>query len=96
MAYILGASTIARGFTGYLLIILDAFGIHLPTYLIHDSLSKAWGLIDLPSTLLVIALIGVILMGIRESARITKAMVAVMLPVILLVNGLGDLLHQSF
>ena len=89
LAYTLGASAVAKGFTGYLLSIFEAIGIHLPMWLTHDPLSKTGGLIDLPAALLLIVLTGIVLLGIRESTRVTKVLVAVKLAVILLVIGLG-------
>ena len=89
LAYTLGASTVAKGFTGYLLSIFEAFGIHLPRWLTHDPLSKTGGLIDVPAALLLVFLTCIVLLGIQESARITKALVAIKLTVILMVIGLG-------
>jgi basic amino acid/polyamine antiporter, APA family len=89
LAYTLGASTVAKGFTGYLLSMFESMGINLPVALTHDPWSASGGIIDLPAVLLILFLTGVVLIGIRESAKITKYMIIIKLVVLMMVIGLG-------
>jgi len=87
MVYILTASTVAKGFSGYLIGLLGIAGISLPEWMIKDPWNG--GLLDLPAAIIIALLIIIALAGIKESARITKATVAIKLAVIFLVVGAG-------
>jgi basic amino acid/polyamine antiporter, APA family len=87
MGYILAASTVAKGFSGYLVSLLKVGGMSFPAWMVKDPLSG--GFLDIPAAILVAILTGVVLMGIKESTKVTKIMVLIKIIVILLVIGAG-------
>lgn len=96
LEYLMCASTIAVGWSGYFTSFLAEVGIHLPASLTQPALmhsagkwSLAGGLINLPAVALVLGLTWVLSLGIRESTFFNNLMVMVKLAVILLVIGFG-------
>lgn len=91
LEYLFGASTVAVGWSGYMVSFLEGFGIHLPTALtsaplVHDA--SGWhttgAIINLPAVLIVAVMTVLLVRGIRESARFNNIIVLVKLAVILL------------
>jgi APA family basic amino acid/polyamine antiporter len=96
LEYLMCASTIAVGWSGYFTSFLGECGMYLPAALTQPPLvhsggewSLAGGLINLPAVVMVLALTWVLSLGIRESSFFNNLMVAVKLAVILLVIGCG-------
>lgn len=91
LEYLFGASTVAVGWSGYMVSFLDGFGIHLPAALtsaplVHDA--AGWhatgAIINLPAVLIVLTMTVLLVRGIRESAGFNNIIVLVKLAVILL------------
>ncbi|GIH47664.1 amino acid/polyamine/organocation transporter, APC superfamily [Microbispora rosea] len=76
----LGAAVVASGWSGYFASLLKNFGIYLPSSIAGDE-----AVFNIPAALIVIVLTGVLVAGIKMSARFNGAMVAVKLAVVLLV-----------
>ncbi|MEV7803398.1 amino acid permease [Microbispora sp. NPDC088329] len=76
----LGAAVVASGWSGYFASLLKNFGIYLP-----PSIAGEDAVINIPAALIVLLLTGVLVAGIKMSARFNGAMVAVKLAVVLLV-----------
>ncbi|MEU6414583.1 amino acid permease [Microbispora sp. NPDC046933] len=76
----LGAAVVASGWSGYFASLLKNFGIYLPPSIAGDE-----AVFNVPAALIVILLTGVLVAGIKMSARFNGAMVAVKLSVVLLV-----------
>jgi APA family basic amino acid/polyamine antiporter len=89
LEYAVGAAAVAVGWSGYLRVILDGLGIHLPVALTHAPGSVPGAIIDLPALLIVIAVSAVLYVGISESARFNSIIVAVKLIVIGMVIVVG-------
>lgn len=96
LEYLMCASTIAVGWSGYFTSFLNECGVRLPAALTQPPLihsggewSLAGGFINLPAVAMVMALTWVLSLGIRESTFFNNLMVAVKLAVILLVIGFG-------
>jgi APA family basic amino acid/polyamine antiporter len=91
LEYLFGASTVAVGWSGYMVSLLDGLGMHLPAALtsaplVHDA--SGWhftgAIINLPAVLIVALMTYLLVRGIRESARFNNLIVIVKLAVILL------------
>ncbi|MGW8377183.1 amino acid permease [Streptomyces sp. ODS28] len=78
----LGASTVAGGWSQYIVQLLDSIGITVPAALTHGG--DGFGF-DVFAALLVLVITGVLLAGMKLSARVTSAVVAVKITVVLVV-----------
>jgi APA family basic amino acid/polyamine antiporter len=89
LEYAVGAAAVAVGWSGYLRVILEGLGIHLPTALSHAPGSAPGAIIDLPALLIVLVITAILYVGISESARVNSIIVAIKLTVVALVIVLG-------
>ncbi len=87
LEYGMDASTVSIGWSGYVQSALHAFGISMPDFLVKDPFSG--GLINLPAMLIVLALGGILSLGVKESARFNAFVVALKLGIIALFIGIG-------
>jgi APA family basic amino acid/polyamine antiporter len=100
LEYALGAATVAVGWSAYVVSFLHDLGITFPpllsaapgTAVILADGSSATALFNLPAMLVSAAATWLLLIGIRESARVNAVIVAVKVTVVLLIIGLGGLL----
>ncbi len=90
LEYGMASSTVAYGWSKYLLQLLNIFGIHLPTFLVSDPFSVPGAWCNLPAALVVLAVTVILVIGIRESAGFNAAMVALKLVVVLFVIAVGS------
>ena len=80
LEYAVGSMTVAVGWSGYFQRILaDAFGIHLPAWMSASPDPAIGSLVNVPAILIVLAIMVLLVIGVRESARFNAAMVAVKL-----------------
>ena len=77
LEYSLACSTVAVGWAGYLVGWIESAGIHLPTLLLAGP--HGGGLINLPAVLVALAVMGLLLLGTRESATLNIVLVVVKL-----------------
>ncbi|MCP3727386.1 amino acid permease [Paraburkholderia sp. CNPSo 3272] len=91
LEYGLATSAVSVGWSGYLQSLLSGFGLTLPA-----ALSAAPGavpgvhtLLNLPAFLVMMAITGLLSVGVRESTRINNIMVAIKVTVVLLVIAVG-------
>jgi APA family basic amino acid/polyamine antiporter len=98
LEYAVASSTVAHGWSHYLLSFLILFGITLPAAWTgnpfdFDPAANAWvatgAYLNLPAALIVLAVTVVLVVGIRESASFNAAMVMVKLVVVLFVIVVG-------
>ncbi|MBI5468572.1 MAG: amino acid permease [Deltaproteobacteria bacterium] len=96
LEYLFGASTVAVGWSGYVVSFLRDYGIEIPAYLanaplMHDS--SGWhttgALVNFPAVFIVALVTALLVIGIRESARFNNAIVVLKLAVLLLFIGFG-------
>lgn len=88
LEYALGASLVASGWSGYLVGVLRDLGVTLPFWCVNDP-TVPGGLINLPALLIVLGMTAVVLLGMRESARVTRVMVALKLTAVAAVIIVG-------
>jgi basic amino acid/polyamine antiporter, APA family len=93
LEYAFGATTVAIGWSGYVTSFLRDVGVAIPDKfasapLIYDaaagSLSTTGAVLNLPAMFIVLALSGLLIVGIKESAQVNNAIVAVKLSIIVI------------
>lgn len=100
LEYLFGASTVAVGWSGYVVSFLKDFGVTLPSYLVNAPISydtathkyiATGALINLPAVLIVALMTFVLVRGIKESANFNNIMVSVKITIIIIfiLFGLG-------
>src|SRR5580700_6525290 len=92
LEYMLGAATVAIGWSGYVVSFLKDFGITVPPTFdrapfAYDPATDAWhatgAILNIPAMLVVVALTAVLVVGVRETARANVVIVAIKLVIIL-------------
>jgi APA family basic amino acid/polyamine antiporter len=99
LEYALGAATVAVGWSGYVVALLGDFGIQFPpllsaapgTPVVLQDGSTVRALFNLPAILISALATGLLVIGIRESARVNGAIVFIKVAVVLLIIGLGGM-----
>jgi APA family basic amino acid/polyamine antiporter len=98
LEYAVASSTVAHGWSHYLLAFLKLFGITLPAVWTgnpfdFDPATQEWvvtgAYANIPAALVVLAVTVILVIGIRESARFNAAMVLLKLAVVLFVIVVG-------
>jgi len=89
LEYAVGAAAVASGWSGYLRVILDGFGLHIPQALARAPGTAPGAIVNLPALLIVFAISAVLYVGISESARFNSIIVAIKLAVIGVVIVVG-------
>lgn len=87
LEYGIACVAVSIGWSGYLNSILERVGIHLPPFLVNNPAEG--GLMNLPAALIVLALTGLLVIGIKESARVTSVIVAIKIAVVLFFITVG-------
>jgi APA family basic amino acid/polyamine antiporter len=75
LEYAVGASAVAVGWSGYFVGLLKSWGIGFPTALAVGP--SQGGAINLPAVVISLLVTGLLIIGTKESARVTSALVAV-------------------
>lgn len=99
LEYALGAATVAVGWSAYVVSFLNDIGIRFPpllsaapgTAVVLADGSSATALVNLPAILVSAAATALLILGIRESARVNAVIVVVKVAVVLLIIGLGGM-----
>ena len=97
LEYGLAAATVAVGWSGYLVSLLNDFGVHLAPALTaapgveirQAGEVVATGIINLPAVLAILAVTGLLVMGISESTAVNNVVVAIKLSVVIAFITLG-------
>lgn len=92
LEYMMSAATVAVGWSGYVVNLLEEAGLHLPAALINAPIAKSadhtlvatGAIVNLPAVLIVAALTWICYRGIRESASMNNVMVVVKVAIIVL------------
>ena len=99
LEYALGAATVAVGWSAYVVSFLHDLGMQFPpllsaapgTRVMLSDGSTVTALFNLPAMLVSAAATMLLIVGIRESARVNAVIVAVKVMVVLLIIGLGSM-----
>jgi len=92
LEYMLGAATVAIGWSGYVVSFFKDFGVVVPQALAtapfaYDPATDAWhatgAILNIPAMIVVAAITAVLVVGVRESARANAVIVAIKLVIIL-------------
>ena len=98
LEYAVASSTVAHGWSHYLLAFLQLFGINLPAAwtanpIEFDPATRDWvwtgAYCNLPAAAIVLLVTVILVVGIRESARVNAAMVMLKLAVVVFVIAVG-------
>ncbi len=93
LEYLFAVATVSVGWSGYLVSLLDQFGMHLPTYLSSAPFAKGAGdldivrtgaLINVPAIFIVAVLAAICYVGIRQSSAFNTVIVAIKVTIVLL------------
>ncbi|MFG2176092.1 amino acid permease [Streptomyces niveus] len=84
LEFALATAVVAVGWSGYVQSLLDNAGWHLPHYLAGTDAEEGFGF-DLLAFLLVLLLTGILVLGMKLSARVTTVVVAIKVTVVLIV-----------
>lgn len=97
LEYLFASSTVAVGWSGYVVSFLKDYNINFPAQLVNAPVDfirgEGWiltgGVMNVPAMLIIALLSALLVVGIRESARFNNLIVAVKVIVILLFIGFG-------
>jgi APA family basic amino acid/polyamine antiporter len=89
LEYLFAASTVAVGWAGYAVSLLDSAGIHLPHDLAAPPFGHGAGVLNVPAIVIVAATTTLLVVGMRQSARANNAMVILKMGILLLFVGVG-------
>jgi APA family basic amino acid/polyamine antiporter len=97
LEYLFASSTVAVGWSGYVVSFLKDLGIHIPENLCHAPVDHIAGqgwvftgsIVNFPAVFIVIIITGLLVIGIKESVRFNNIIVITKLAVILLFIGFG-------
>ncbi|MFE8944754.1 amino acid permease [Streptomyces sp. NPDC007856] len=88
LEFALGTAVVAVGWSGYIRSLMDNVGWHLPDYLASRDTASGFGF-DILAAALVLVLTGILVLGMKLSARITSLVVAIKVIVVLIVIVAG-------
>ncbi|AOR31508.1 amino acid permease [Streptomyces fodineus] len=94
LEFALGTAVVAVGWSGYIRSLLDNAGWHLPGYLAGRDHASGFGF-DILAAALVLVLTGILVLGMKLSARITSLVVAIKVVVVLIVIVAGAFFVKS-
>jgi len=98
LEYLFAGATVAVGWSGYVVSLMNQMGIELPSALTNAPFAKGTGhfqvvrtgaLINLPAVLAIAAITALCYVGIRQSARFNSVIVVIKVAVIVLFIGFG-------
>ncbi|NJD32973.1 MAG: amino acid permease [Gammaproteobacteria bacterium] len=97
LEYMMSAATVAVGWSGYVVNLLEEVGIHLPAALTNapvgktaeHTLAATGAIVNLPAVLIVVALTWLCYIGIRQSASLNNVMVVIKVAIIVLFIVVG-------
>src|SRR6266540_1394952 len=87
LEYGIACVAVSIGWSGYFASILDRAGVHLPASLTNAPYEG--GLVNLPAVLIVLALTALLVIGIKESARVTGVIGTIKITVVLFFIAVG-------
>jgi APA family basic amino acid/polyamine antiporter len=100
LEYSLGATTVAIGWSGYVVSFLKDIGINVPAQfssapLAFDPITHQWtstgAIINIPAMLIIAAVTALLVVGVQESANVNSAIVVIKIAIVLIfiIAGIG-------
>lgn len=89
LEYAVGAATVSVSWAAYFDSILQSFGIQLPRAIVASPYAPEPGRVNLIAVLILCLISGVLIRGIRESARVNDIIVAMKVAVVIFFIGIG-------
>ncbi|MBX9932227.1 MAG: amino acid permease [Methylobacterium sp.] len=98
LEYAVGAATVSVSWSSYVTRFMrDTLGINLPPHFVHSPFETftladgtvAHGIVNLPAIFIIVAASALLMIGIRESARVNAIVVLIKLAVVAVVVGVG-------
>jgi APA family basic amino acid/polyamine antiporter len=96
LEYALGAATVAVGWSGYLVSILNDFGIQFPAALsaapgiiVQTESGEVTAVFNLPAVIITFIVTTLLVIGIKESANVNSAIVIIKVAVIVMIIAFG-------
>ena len=96
LEYLFGAATVAVGWSGNFVSLLNSVGIHIPAVIASAPLSfdghsfeTTGAIINLPAVILILVMTALLVVGIQESAKVNNLIVIVKVGIVLLVIAFG-------
>ena len=89
LEYAVGAIAVAIGWSGYLVQLLGAAGLTVPTAISGSPMSVSGAVFNLPAVFIVLLLTFLLVLGTKQSAGINTALVAVKIIIIIIVIVVG-------
>ncbi|HEY1855649.1 MAG TPA: amino acid permease [Solirubrobacterales bacterium] len=89
LEYLFAASTVAVGWSGYLVSLCSSIGVQIPHDLAAAPFGSEHGIVNLPALTIMLLTSGALYLGTRESAIANNAMVALKLTILVLVVVIG-------
>jgi basic amino acid/polyamine antiporter, APA family len=83
LEYSVAVSAVAIGWSGYVANLMSAAGLVLPPALINPP-GTAGGIMNLPAFVIILVITGLLILGMKESARVTAVVVAIKLAILVL------------
>jgi basic amino acid/polyamine antiporter, APA family len=88
LEYTVAAAAVSIGWSGYITSLLENIGVHLPAALVNPP-GVNGGVANLPAILIVLLIAALLLIGVKESARLNNIIVVVKMSAILLFILIG-------
>jgi basic amino acid/polyamine antiporter, APA family len=89
LEYLFAASTVAVGWAGYAVSLLESVGIDIPRSLAAPPFGDDAGVLNVPAILVVVVTTALLVVGARQSAGVNNAMVLLKMVILLLVVAVG-------
>jgi APA family basic amino acid/polyamine antiporter len=89
LEYLFAASTVAVGWSGYFVSLMDSIGVHVPHALVNPPFGEGAGIVNLPAIAIMLLTSGALWLGTKESAVANNLMVGLKLSILALVVVVG-------
>jgi len=89
LEYLFAASTVAVGWSGYFVSLMESIGVHVPHALVNPPIGDDPGIVNLPAIAVMLLTSGALWLGTKESAVANNLMVMLKLSILALVVAVG-------
>ena len=89
LEYGIACVAVSVGWSGYFNNILTTMGIVLPTWATHSPAAAEGGMANMPAAIIVLLITGLLVLGVKESARTTGVIVVIKLAAVLFFLAVG-------